>query len=54
MQILQTARMKNILGIQYKGDEKQQLLPIVSISNCHLMKVFPLYGDETQNILVLI
>ena len=43
--------MKDILGIQYKGVDKQQL-SIRSISNSHFM--FPLYGDQAQNISVLI
>ena len=41
LQILQTVGMKDILGIQYKGVDKQQLLSIGIISNCHFMKVFP-------------
>ena len=44
LQILQTAGMKDILGIQCKGVDKQQLLSIGSISNCHFMKVFPWYN----------
>ena len=44
LQILQTAGMKDILGIQYKGVDKQQLLSIGSISNYHFMKVFPWYN----------
>ena len=54
MQILQTVGMKDIFGIQYKGVDKQQLLSIGSISNWHFMNMFPLYGDQAENISVLI
>ena len=45
--------MKDILGIQYKDVDKQQLLSIGSISNYHFMKVFHIYGDQSENISVL-
>ena len=54
LQTLQTVGMKHILGIQYKGIDKQQLLSIGSISNLHFMNMFPLYGDQAENISVLI
>ena len=53
MLILKVDEMKDILRIQYKGVEKQQLLSIGSISNCNFMKVFPLYGVQSQNILAV-
>ena len=42
LKILQTLEMKKKLGIQRKGVDKQQLLSIGSISNCHFMKAFPI------------
>ena len=54
LQILQTVGMKHILGNQYKGFDKQQLLSIGSISNWYFMNMFPLYGDQAENISVLI
>ena len=45
--------MKDILGIQDKCADKQQLLSILSTSICHFMKVFFLQGDQAQNISVL-
>ena len=46
--------MKDILRIQFQGVDNQQLLFIWGICNCHFMKVFSLYGDQAQNISVLI